>query len=535
MEATNQALSASLPKPAQSELVRFTPGIWFPLVVLGAFWLSLINHLRLEWSVNAQYSYGFIVPVLALYLLSRRWKSQPVAEPCSRPTLLVTVAAITAASWLPLRLIEKANPDWRLASWWMATLTIGITVCWLLYSAGFAATKHFLLPVCFILVAVPWPGQIEPHLVRGLMRVNTAFAVELSHWCGLPAEQRSNVIRIEGQLVGVDEACSGIRSLQTTLMMALFLGELYRLTWRRRCLLMCSAVAFAYFCNVVRTFSLVWLTAKHGLASMEKWHDSAGLAALACSLAGLWVLTVVFCRGRVRGEKAAGRLACEGGGFRRVPGRLAIALGAWFLTVEATAEGWYVLHEFGTKGNAAWSVRWPTGKRDYRDVPIPDTSRAILKYTEGRNAAWSGESDTAWQMFFFRWAPGRTASVLARTHRPEICLPATGRQLFSEQQLYVFEARGLPIPFRTYLFNDSGRPLWVFFCAWEDVGENKASAEQPGALLVSERLEAVRQGRRNRGQQVLEVAVWGCTSGGEAETALQRLLGETIQVSSVSH
>src|SRR6266404_2097142 len=40
--------------------------------VLGYLWFTLINHLRVEWTVNPQYRYGWAVPVLCRCLIWRR-------------------------------------------------------------------------------------------------------------------------------------------------------------------------------------------------------------------------------------------------------------------------------------------------------------------------------------------------------------------------------------------------------------------------------------------------------------------------------
>ena len=49
--------------------------LWTLIVIsIGYLWLRLIDNLRIEWSSNPQYSYGWIVPLLCLGLLARRWK-----------------------------------------------------------------------------------------------------------------------------------------------------------------------------------------------------------------------------------------------------------------------------------------------------------------------------------------------------------------------------------------------------------------------------------------------------------------------------
>src|ERR1035438_2130280 len=59
----------------------------FPLCVVGCYWAILIYYLGAQWSVYEQYSYGWAVPFLCLYLLWRRvtQPSQPSSPSHRRP------------------------------------------------------------------------------------------------------------------------------------------------------------------------------------------------------------------------------------------------------------------------------------------------------------------------------------------------------------------------------------------------------------------------------------------------------------------
>ena len=59
--------------------------------------------------------------------------------------------------------------------------------------------------------------------------------VEVLGWTGIPAIQHGNLIEVGTGTVGVSEACSGIRSFQTSLMISLFFGEFYRMAGRAGC------------------------------------------------------------------------------------------------------------------------------------------------------------------------------------------------------------------------------------------------------------------------------------------------------------
>ena len=86
------------------------------------------------------------------------------------------------------------------------------------------------------------------------MRIVAHVAAETAMLLGIPAQVEGNLIRVSTGLVGVNEACSGIRSLQTSLMIGLLFGELKRLSVLRRVALVAGAVAIALFANFSAPF-----------------------------------------------------------------------------------------------------------------------------------------------------------------------------------------------------------------------------------------------------------------------------------------
>src|SRR5437773_7330461 len=133
--------------------------------------------------------------------------------------------------------------------------------------------RHFAFPILFIFVAVPWVTPIEVPVVQGLMQIVAAIASEIAALFGIPAHLEGNLIRIPNGLVGVNEACSGVRSLQTSLMIGLLFGELKRLSILRRVVLVAVAAAIAFIGNCIRAFFLVWVAATQNLTAVGRWHD----------------------------------------------------------------------------------------------------------------------------------------------------------------------------------------------------------------------------------------------------------------------
>lgn len=498
------------------------------ILLLGGLWALAVNQLRLDWSTNPQYSYGWLVPFLTAYLFWNRWPSRPTATAPAHASWGIAAAVLLALLFLPTRLVGEATPEWAAVRWALTLEVVGLTLLAIYHTGGGAMMRHFAWPVCFFVVAVAWPVSFEMELTQSLMRQLARLTAELLAWAGYPARADGNLIHLGAGVLGVDEACSGVRSLQSMLMASLFLGELYRFPTPTRLALVAAGLAIAVFFNLVRALLLSGLAIAKGISAISAWHDPAGFTILAASF-GVLYLIVWFIR---RGNPEPPSKSATPTPWRTVPRWALAGFAAWFLLGIVATEAWYRAHERGTSRVATWTIRWPENRPDFHEHPIPQTVRQALAYSEGKQASWDEADGSQWQMYAFRWSPGRLSTVAARQHRPEVCLPATGRTLVAEHAPVVLQAGAAPVPFRAYEFSNRGQPLYVFFCLWE-TGHRDAAASGLGQGYTRRNLlERVRIGQRNLGQQSVEVIVSGPASAEEAAAAFRRLGPSFIQTGS---
>ena len=227
--------------------------------------------------INAQYNYGYVVPLLGLALLWRRWPGRPSPVPPLSGVWPGFLAAGVLLLLLPLQVCLEANPEWRLLYWIHGFQVVGLSFCLLYRMGGWPWVRYFAAPILFMLIAVPWPMTWEQTAIQGLMRFVAGLTVELAGWLGIPAVQHANVVEVGAGMVGIDEACSGVRSMQSALMLSLFLGELHRFSAPRRLVLLAASFGFVLVANLARTTFLVWAAANRGMHQMEQWHDTAGV------------------------------------------------------------------------------------------------------------------------------------------------------------------------------------------------------------------------------------------------------------------
>ena len=500
------------------------------VVFLGFLWAMLINHLRIEWTVNPQYGYGWGVPFLCLFLLHRKLIPNPIPDfEAHRAPLAVSYffVALLALLFAPTHLIEQADPGWRLVSWALALEVVGLTLLLVYLVAGAKWLKRLAFPIAYFLVAVPWPTLVEGPVIQGLTRADAGATVELLGWFGIPAMPHGNVIEVATGNVGIDEACSGIRSFQATLMLSLLFGEMYQMTFPRRLILVLGGFAMSFGFNLVRMSVLVWVAADHGVGAIAKWHDPTGVTILLGCFFALWMLGMWLAPKHVIAPVAPA--ATNPANLGRPRGKLLpllVVLVAWFVAVEISVEAWYRWHEQRLPLATPWTMRWPTNNPTFKAAFLPERARQILRYDEGRSVAWETDG-IGWQAVFLRWNPGRTALHLAQNHTPEVCMTAAGHRLKTLSETTWFTAGDLRLPFIVYAVTDTPRPVYVFYCLWED----RASSQGRGTMMFTyrNRLAPMLQGLRNPGQRSLEIALTGELDATQAEATLQNELGKIIQ------
>jgi exosortase len=540
--------------------------LWLaPLLFL---WQALIRHLAVEWSVNPQYGYGWAVPFLSVWLI---WRGLSVARSDDRAQesgsstqfdrKAMVSGAVLALAYAPTRLIEEANPEWRLVSWLFALVVVGLTLLTLRLREraplqlggcvpGVAGFRLPAFPFLFFLVAVPWPTVIEGPLIRGLTATIAWATTEVLGFAGIPCLLHGNVIEVGSGMVGIDEACSGIRSFQASLMVALFFGEIYNLVLARRLLLVLAGIACSLQFNLLRTTLLAFLAATKGVSAITSWHDPASVAILLSCFFVVWLLAFRLRRSdesappgsMVPGQErfvssSASLLSSARGPAVRPPdlegnwlrsSSVPLGLVVWLGLVEFGTEAWYRVHEQRLPTPSVWRLDPPRENDGFCDLPFSPASRQILRFDEGINATWLAGTSLRWQAIFLRWDPGRVGVHLARNHTPEDCLVAAGHELVAESDVQLVSVHGLGLPFRSYTAYDEAGPVHVFYCLWEDRAIRRTfDAEW---LSYRNRLASVLAGLRNSGQRSLELALRGAGSQAEAKAALGAVLDQIVKI-----
>ena len=269
---------------------------WSALLALGPMWIGfawLVSKLQWFWTHKPDLQFGWIVLLLVAFLVWDNWAKRP--EAIFRIGWPLFFFGLVGCALLFVVQIYHA------AFGMMPALVMGLAGAVYLVAAanihyvyGWKGLKFFAFPLLFFLIALPMPTFLYSPIVNGLQQKVASVNVEVLNMIGIPARRMGSVIQLPNGTVGVDEACSGIRSLQSTVMATLFIGYLTLKSRGLQVTLLACGVGLAIFGNLVRSLYLSLTANAKGAQAVDTVHDSAGWSILIFTAAGVAVLSWVF-------------------------------------------------------------------------------------------------------------------------------------------------------------------------------------------------------------------------------------------------
>ncbi|MEM7674096.1 MAG: exosortase/archaeosortase family protein [Verrucomicrobiota bacterium] len=525
-----------MPHQSKKQKLKTSRYEWAFLALCATVWVDFLEILRVEWDLNPVYEFGYLVPPLVAYLAYRRIGGIPLQLSAIERPHLLWIIGMCLCLIFPIHLVRLANPDWRAVYWAYCAIALGITfaIFYLLY--GPLQTRRILPATGLMLFAMPWPSGIEATLTQTLMAWVSEATVVLINSMGIPAIQQGQIIALPDAFVGVEEACSGVRSFQSSLMAAWFFGEYYRFSPIQRISLLSLAPIVAFIVNIGRTLALTHSVHLLGTDDFEFMHDSTGW--FSTCIAFLLVLGVAvlfhitFSRWRPDPKHTEPPVKVVSSS-KNAPNWIWIAI--LFIPISrGVAMGYYLLKE-DSEGNAIIThAHWDALDSDVKIVEIPADQRALLRYSEGTRVQWRRADGLATTSYFFHWNAGRISSF-AGIHSPEICLPSVGHLLVDGPQEFRLPTEYGTILLKGYQFDLSlpgGRriPRSVFFGVW-DSDLRPAPVRVVGA---AGRLKNVLKGERIRNRTSVQLIVTGSESLQEAWPQARADLKQFLRFSPIS-
>lgn len=508
---------------------------------LGLLWGQLGLALAPSWRDGTYYSYGWLVLAACLFFYHQR-RGEVVPRPMlrSRPATvaLFLILGVLLLGAIALRLFQGANPFWRLVLWSHAALTVAATVGLLAFRDGTRATRHYLPALVLIFAAVPLPSTVEVNLVQNLTRSVVAVSVDLARSSGIPLEVADTAFIIRGHPLDVNDRCSGIRSFQSSVAVALIVGELFRLALPGRFLLLLLGACASFAGNTFRVLSLIQAFFHRGYEGLEARHDSAGM--ISVSLTYGFILATGYLLDRLRPRSAPRPAPPPGspaGPFPPEPGWALVlgVFGALLLLGEAGRVWWLRPNEARWAATAVPVLDIPALEREAGLAPLSvseNVDTGPLRFDGAAYLRGQHERGDTLAVIAFAYRPAnQNLWTDLFTHPPEVCMRSSGcalEQVFPARSLAI-GSQAIPVRILKYRDPSNGSPLFVLKTIWLP----PESPIQPGTTMADLRSLWVSMALHRIPHPpgaVLLTGVWGVEQESIAWDIFQRQVGRYFQL-----
>lgn len=307
-------------------------------LMLVGFALYLVWDQLHWWGNREDYSFGYLVPLFVAYVIYDRWPKIRVLLGRGADEDAPHGQQANDSKWVPLMeglafaagfvcvllfgtgaLIRAATGPQDTASLVLAGSFSGLTLSTLFIFAKERAdggpmslrsrislTLLFLFPAVIWMLSAPMVSFLETKVRVFLLTKVTAVVFGTLDFLGLELQRQGNVLVLPDGRVGVEEACSGIRSLTACLFAGSFLAAVFLDRFWKKALLVAAAMCLAVLTNLIRSMFLTLWAYDNGAGAIdEHWvlpvlgdigtvHDVTGMSILVLTCIGLLCLLPLF-------------------------------------------------------------------------------------------------------------------------------------------------------------------------------------------------------------------------------------------------
>ncbi len=465
------------------------------ILLCGGIWALTILVCGGRWTSDPVYAYGWFVPFICLGFAARRLQvllastSPSIAsEPPSNPRLVTIALGIAAAFIFPFEILRHDFFFNRMDAWVLAITSIFLTLLVAGWMGGPGVRKALTFPVMFFLSSMPWPYRWESQITISLMTVVSDLTAELLRAGGVAAVAQGTVISLQTGPVGVSEACSGVKSLQASLMIGLAVGELFLLPTIRRIGLVAAALALAMLTNLVRTLILCLTVDSLGVEGFHRYHDLVGNTVLFFLPIAIWAVGKLLDSGSVGIANNSPSTDAAHSTPTKAP---AVTTKVVPILRNMLRVDWTKLPDFRPAAAIAFvsffGVQTWVITLDYTDPPYANQNFALNSksrlpqepmplapeiqqqlhptHADSVMVASPDFPDGKAVCYHFFWAPQRENRYTS-SHRPDVCMPAAGWKMANIVKTVVDDQSPSKLTWHLFDFEADGSRAMQLWAIW---------------------------------------------------------------------
>ena len=485
-------------------------------------WFSLFFRIARWWNEASYYTHGYSVPFLALILCFRIRQKSTWKIPSIKLEYLFFISFLLL--FFLSRIIFEPDPFWRLPLWLETLALSGCSIIIIRSSLPFISSKGLTLVACYLFTSLPWPAQLESSIVLSLSNLIGSITGEFLLLLGYPAEVMGSLILVDQNEISINNACSGIRSLQNLISFSIFFSIYFRHNFFYFGMSLLFAWGLTFLLNSMRALSLSLVSLKFGNEAYLDWHDWIGnffiLGAFLSLLFVNWFLSGNCSSNHQEKHRQVSQWQLN------IPSKFSKVFLGSVLTTHVVIYFWFYLYLEPPK-NFNWYI-----DQSRNSTPLSKGVEDVLQFDYGhKQKVKIGNDQTAEVIFFGYHEASAAASLCSRNHPPDHCMASAGIKLAESYEPTLYKTPNYNLRFRHYTTERRSvtHPMThVFWCS-ATVDSRIASFEFENPSIHQKLLRFI-TGKLSFKRQVVLVSISGTHSAKEAKSDLFRVLEKVIKV-----
>jgi EpsI family protein len=265
-------------------VTSLTKAAFYGLLLVGLYYQA-IAFMTKQWNKD-EYTYCYLMPPVIIFLIWQKRVS--LANLPSLPSWKGAISLLIGIAFFWLGELGGEYFTLYLSLW-----LVIVGLCWI--HLGSKKLKIIAFPLFMILTMFPLPNFIYNKISLKLQLISSHLGVSLLHTYGMPAYREGNIIDLAFTQLQVVEACSGLKTLISLIVLGLLLAYFYKAPLWKRAFLMISTVPIAILTNSTRIAVTGVLYEIWGSGVAEGFfHGFSGILIFMCSfcsmLLEIWIL-----------------------------------------------------------------------------------------------------------------------------------------------------------------------------------------------------------------------------------------------------
>jgi len=235
---------------------------------LGILYSSIFKGLFNIWITQEQYSYGPLIPLIALYIIYSSRKH--ILNAPIKPNYLGLIIVLLGYG---LYLFGVFSIHGFTARFSFIVMLVGFS----LFALGTEMMRRLAFPFFILLFMIPFPEILDRLFSLKLRLLSSLITEDILHAIGVSVFRQGNIIDIGTMQFNVADACSGMNYLLPLLALAALIGFFSTKSKIIRSILIISAVPITLTANVIR-ITTTTLIAKYWTPKIATgfMHDFSG-------------------------------------------------------------------------------------------------------------------------------------------------------------------------------------------------------------------------------------------------------------------